>query len=77
MLRLIKIHILFLAIAMLIAFAMVPLDQMYFDHLPAEEVKQYYRDAFSFESGKAWKLVFTWFLGLSCGRLMLKALASN
>jgi hypothetical protein len=77
MLRLIKTHFLFLAIAVLIAFAIVPLDQMYFDHLPVEEVKQYYRNAFSFESGKAWKLVFTWFLGLSCGRLMLKALANN
>ena len=77
MIRLIKIHILFLAIAMLIAFVFVPLDQMYFDHLPVDEIKLYYRDAFNFESGKAWKLVFTWFLGLSCGRLMLKALASN
>ena len=75
MLRLIKIHILFLAIAMFIAFALIPLDQMYFDHYSAEDIKKYYRDALSFESGKAWKAVFTWFLGISGGRLMLRALA--
>ena len=77
MLRLIKLHIIFLVVAMFIAFALIPFDQMFFDHYPAEEIKQYYRDAFSFKSGKAWKVVFTWFLGLTCGRFMLKALANN
>ncbi len=77
MLRLFKIHLIFLAIALFVAFALIPLDHIYFDHLPTEEVKQYYSDAFSFESGKAWKIVFTWLLGLTCGRLILKALKYN
>jgi hypothetical protein len=75
MIQLIKLHILFLAVAVFIAFALIPLDLMYFEHYPAEDIKKYYRDALSFESGKAWKAVFTWFLGFSCGRLMLRALA--
>ena len=77
MLHLFKIHVIFLVIALLIAFALIPIEQFYFGQYPVEEIKQYYRDAFSFESGKAWKIVFTWFLGLSCGRLMLRALARN
>lgn len=77
MLRLVKIHLIFLAIALFVAFALIPIDQLYFDHYPVEKVKQYYRDAFSFESGKAWKIVFTWLLGLSCGRLMLRALVQQ
>lgn len=75
MLRMIKLHILFLAIAIFIAFALIPLDQIFFDRHPAEDIKKYYSDALSFKSGKAWKAVFTWFLGISCGRLMLRALA--
>ncbi len=75
--RLVKLHFLFLTIALFIAFILVPLEQMYFDHYPEEEIKQYYRDAFSFKSGESWKMVFTWFLGLSCGRLILKALAKH
>ena len=75
--RLLRVHIIFLAIALIIAFALIPLEQFYFGEYPAEEIKQYYQDAFSFESGKAWKIVFTWFLGLSCGRLMLRAFARN
>jgi len=71
------LHIIFLAVAMLMAFAIVPLEKMYFDGVPTQEVKQYYQDAFSFKSGNAWKIVFTWFLGLSCGRLMLKAITNN
>ncbi len=67
----------FLLVALLIAFALVPLEQLYINNLPIEEVKKYYSDALRFESGKAWKLVFTWFLGLSCGRIMLRALAKN
>ncbi len=77
MFRLIKLHVIFLVIAMFIAFALVPLDQVYFGHQAAEDVNQYYQDAFNFESGRAWKIVFTWFLGLSCGRIMFKALTKQ
>lgn len=77
MLQFFKIHIIFLIVALFIAFALIPLEQLYINHLPAEEVKKYYSDAISFKSGKAWKLVFTWFLGLTCGRIMLRALAKN
>ena len=77
MLRFLIIHLIFLLIALLIAFALIPLEQLYINNLPIEEVKKYYSDALSFTSGKAWKLVFTWFLGLTCGRIMLRALAKN
>jgi hypothetical protein len=73
--RLIIIHLILFLVALFIAFALVPLDRIYFASLPAEEINKYYQDAFSFQSGKAWKIVATWFIGLSCGRLMLKALA--
>jgi hypothetical protein len=77
MVRFLIIHLVFLLIALLIAFAFIPLEQLYINDLPVEEVKKYYSDALSFKSGKAWKLVFTWFLGLTCGRIMLRALAKN
>lgn len=64
----------FFLVALFIAFALVPLDRIYFSHHPTEEIRKYYQDAISFQSGKAWKIVATWFIGLSCGRLMLKAL---
>ena len=75
--KILLVHILFLAIGLFVAFVFIPFDQMYFDHHPAEEIKQYYQDAFTFKSGKAWKIVFTWLLGLTCGRLMLRALRNN
>ena len=75
--KFIVLHIIFLIVAMLIAFALVPLDMHFFEKLPAEEVKQYYQDALSFKSMKAWKIIFTWFLGLSCGRLIVRALNNN
>ncbi len=75
--KFILLHILFLLIAFAIAFALIPLDNYYFDKVPIEEVKQYYQDAISFKSDDAWKIVFTWFLGLTCGRLIVRALNNN
>lgn len=74
MLRLLKIHFIFLIVALVIAFILVPLDLMYFEKVPTEEINYYYQSAIMLEQSKAWKIVFTWFLGLSCGRLMIKAL---
>lgn len=74
MLRLLKIHFIFLVVALVIAFILVPVDLMYFDKIPTEEINNYYQSAITLEQSKAWKIVFTWFLGLSCGRLMIKAL---
>lgn len=74
MLRLLKIHFIFLIVALVIAFVLVPVDLMYFNKVPTEEINHYYQSALTLEKSKAWKIVFTWFLGLSCGRLMLKAL---
>ncbi len=75
--KIILLHVLFLIIALLIAFALVPLELIYFQKIPAQEVQQYYSDAFSFKSMKAWKIAFTWFLGLTCGRLIVRALNNN
>ena len=75
--RLILIHIILLLVALFISFALVPLDRMYFRNIPAAEITQYYENALAFKSGEAWKIFFTWFLGLSCGRIMVKALMSK
>ena len=75
--RLILIHIFLFLIALFITFALVPLDRMYFKNIPTAEITQYYENAIAFKSGEAWKIVFTWFLGLSCGRIMVKALMSK
>ena len=72
--RLIKIHIIFLAIALIIGFVLVPLDMQYFRNATEDEVNSYLNGAFVFENYRAWKIVFTWFIGLTCGRLMLRAL---
>ncbi|MGH1537238.1 MAG: low molecular weight protein-tyrosine-phosphatase [Gammaproteobacteria bacterium] len=72
--RLVKLHVLFLFIALCIAFVLIPLDQFYFKDNSVEEIEQYYRDAISFSSGESWQIVFTWFLGLTCGRLIIRAI---
>ncbi len=75
--KIILLHVLFLVLALFVAFALIPFDHWYFDKVPGEEIKQYYKDAFTFASAGAWKIVFTWFLGFTCGRLMLRALSNN
>jgi len=75
--KFILLHVVFILVALTIAFVLVPFDQFYFDKAPVEEIKQYYQDALNFKSNKAWKIVFTWFLGLSCGRLIVRALNNN
>ena len=77
MLRLLKIHLIFLVIALAIAFIFVPLDMSYFREATDEEVSLYLNGAFTLEYIKAWKIAFTWFVGLTCGRLMIRALMSN
>ena len=74
MLHWLKIHLIFLVISLLIAFALIPADQFYFSNIHAQEIKDYYYDEMAFEKTKAWKIVFTWFLGLTGGRLMIRAL---
>jgi len=75
--RLLWIHICLLLVAFFIAFALVPLDRMVFRNIPAIEITNYYESALAFKSGEAWKIFFTWFLGLSCARIMIKALMSK
>ena len=72
--RLLIIHFIFLIVALLIAFALVPADLMYFDKSTDEEISNYYRGAITFKNLKAWGITFTWFLGLTCGRLIVRAL---
>ena len=72
--RLLIIHFIFLIVALLIAFAVVPADLMYFNKSTDEEISNYYYGAITFENFKAWGIAFTWFLGLTCGRLIFRAL---
>ncbi len=71
--RLLVVHFIFLIIALFIAFVFIPLEKFYFGKAPSGWLESYYRDALTFGSYKAWSSVFTWFLGLSCGRLIFKA----
>ena len=71
--RLLVVHLIFLMIALLIAFVFIPLERFYFGKVPPGWLESYYHDALTFGSYKAWSSVFTWFLGLSCGRLIFKA----
>ena len=72
--RLVWIHLALLLVALFIAFGLVPFDRLVFKNFSSIEVVEYYTDAFSLKNKEAWKIVFTWFLGLTCGRLMLRAL---
>lgn len=72
--KVLKIHLIFLIVALLISFILIPLDQYFFDKSPTEEIKAYIENGITFKSLDAWKKVITWFIGLSCGRLMIKAL---
>ena len=74
MLRLLKIHLIFLVVALVIAFVLVPLDMSYFREVPDEEISMYFNGAITLEYIKAWKIAFTWFVGLACGRFMIRAL---
>ena len=72
--KLLRIHLILLFVALFITFALYPFDQIYFKSVPKPEIEQYYTDALNFNFSKAWKIFITWFVGLSCGRLMIRAL---
>ena len=71
--RLITVHLVFLVVALFIAFVFIPLERFYFGDVAPGWLENYYRNALTFSSYKAWSSTFTWFLGLTCGRLILKA----
>ena len=71
--RLLIIHCIFLIVALFIAFAVVPADLMYFNKGTDEEISYYYYGAITFKNFKPWGITFTWFLGLTCGRLIFRA----
>ena len=75
--NLIWIHFCLLLIALFISFALVPIDRVYFKNISTIEIIEYYENAFALKSGEAWQTAFTWFLGLACGRIMVKALMSK
>ena len=72
--RLIKIHLVFLGVSLIIAFLLVPADMLFLNKVQTGEIRAYYQSAKNLEFSNAWKIAFTWFLGLTCGRLILKAL---
>jgi len=75
--KVILLHVLFFVIGLFVAFALIPFDQMVFENYPVDAIKQDYQDAFALKSGKAWKIVYFWFIGLTCARLMVRALKYN
>ena len=70
----IKIHLIFIVIAFLIAFILFPMEMLFFEGASNEDIWAYYQNAITLEKTNAWKILFTWFLGLTCGRLIIRAL---
>ena len=69
-----KIHLLFFIIALIIAFILFPIEMLFFEGASNEDIQRYYQDAITLEKLNAWKICITWFIGLTCGRLILRAL---
>jgi len=72
--QLVKIHLVLLVVALIITFVLFPVDMLFFDGASNDDVQAYYKNAVTFEKMNAWKIFFTWFLGLTCGRLIVRAL---
>lgn len=70
----IKVHLVIIVVALIIAFALFPMEMFFFEDASREQIHNYYNDAITMKNSNAWKIFFTWFLGLSCGRLIIKAL---
>ena len=70
----IKIHLIFFTIALMIAFILFPIEMLFFEGASNEDIQTYYQDAITLEKLNAWKIFFTWFIGLTCGRFILRAL---
>ncbi len=72
--QLVKIHLVLLVVALIITFVLFPVDMLFFEGASNDDVQAYYKNAVTLEKMNAWKIFFTWFLGLTCGRLIVRAL---
>ena len=72
----IKRVFLFLIIALVIAFGLIPLYEVSVGGVPFEHLKQRIMDNINFISVDIWKQVFIFYLALWCGKAILWALAT-
>jgi hypothetical protein len=72
----IKRVFLFLLMALLISFVIIPGYEMFVGDQPFAEIKQQTIDNLNFESVDIWKRVFIFYLALWCGKTILWALAT-
>jgi len=72
--QLIKIHLILLVVALIITFVLFPVDMLFFEGASNDDVQAYYKNAVTFVELNAWKICLPWFLGLTCGRLIVRAL---
>ncbi len=72
----IKRVFLFLLIALLISFVLIPAYEMIAGGQPFTEIKQHIINNLNFESIEIWKRVFIFYLALWCGKAILWALAT-
>jgi len=69
--------ILFLLIALVIAFLLIPIYEVFVGGVPFEYMKQRIIDNIQFVSFDIWKQVFIFYLALWCGKAILWALATG
>lgn len=75
MLLAIKRTIIFLFVALMIAFVIIPAYEYFVGGVDLELLKDKYARNFSFASTEMWKRTFIFFLGLWCGKAILWALS--
>lgn len=76
MVILFKRAFIFLVIALLIAFVLVPLYEVFVGGVPTEYMKKHIIENVNFISLDIWKQVFIFYLALWCGKAILWALAT-
>jgi hypothetical protein len=72
----IKRVFIFLLLALIISFVIIPAYEMFVGGQPFADIKQHIIDNLNFESLEIWKRVFIFYLALWCGKAILWALAT-
>ncbi|MFK8028464.1 MAG: hypothetical protein AB8C40_10440 [Gammaproteobacteria bacterium] len=76
MLKFIKQIFVFLIVALIISFVLIPAYEVFVGGHPYSFIKQHVFDNIKFESVEIWKQVFIFYLALWCGKAILWALAT-
>ena len=70
-----KRSLIFLFIALMIGFVIIPAYEYFFGGVDLVQLTEQIKKNLAFESFRIWKRVFTFFLGLWCGKAILWSLS--